>query len=555
MKKNLNLILRVALGIILLLLVYFSAMPVIPPRAVPADAPTVRFSADRAMADLEVVARVPHAAGSDPQAQVRDYIVSEVTALGLNPEIQTNGQISNILVQLPGTDPTLTVLVTGHYDSHPPSPGAGDNGISVVAMLESIRVLRASLPLRNDILFLFTDGEELGWKGAITFITKYPKAKDEIGVVLCFDARPDNAPLTLLETSPGDAWLVRQMSGMPLSLWAGSWNNREERTEMDTDFDAFQPAGFIGVAIENEASGTRYHTDRDTVDAISPNLVQADGQTMLALASRFGTIDLRTRTEGPDLVFFTLPLVGLVAYPGWVMPVLSGLGILALLACVILAWQRVRFSLGRFLLSTIGVLLGILLIVLCAQLAWGIILKGNAAEVAAFGGFEASAGWLTGLMVMAGLLLMIILAMLSRLLGEINLAAAAALVYLLVWFTAHQLIEADNPLTTAYIVWPFLGSVVGIGILLFTKKPVWKVVLLSFSALLVLVLMIPFLKLATYTREDAWIPVLVLSVWITLLSPQFGFIFGTGHSKKESGHEPQALKSDQTGAPASSLLG
>jgi hypothetical protein len=82
------------------------------------------------------------------------------------------------------------------------------------------------------------------------------------------------------------------------------------------------------MVFENKASGTRYHTNRDTTDAISPDPVQAYGKTMLTLTNHFGIIDLRTRTSGPDLMYVTLPLVGLVAYPGWVMSIFNGLGIL-----------------------------------------------------------------------------------------------------------------------------------------------------------------------------------------------------------------------------------
>jgi hypothetical protein len=71
MKLNFSLILRIALGAALVLLSGFSALQMIPPRAVPADAPAARFSAERAMADLQVVAREPHSAGSDVQAHVR----------------------------------------------------------------------------------------------------------------------------------------------------------------------------------------------------------------------------------------------------------------------------------------------------------------------------------------------------------------------------------------------------------------------------------------------------------------------------------------------------
>jgi len=525
MKTNSPLFLRFLLGIGLLLLAVFSALPLIPPRAVSADAQATRFSAERAMTDLAVIASEPHGAGSDAQARVREYIVEQVGTLGLSAEIQVSGPISNILVRVPGTDPTGTVLVTGHYDSHPPAPGAGDDGMSVAAMLEAIRVLHASPSLRNDLLFLFTDGEELGYLGAYAFLKAQPGAKNETGAVLCFDALPDNGPLALLETSPGDAWLVRQMTGLPLSLWAGSWTNREERGEIDTDCSVFFAAGFSGFEFENAEKGIRYHTPRDTVDAISPNLMQSYGKTMLALANHFGTVDLRTQTDGPDLVFFTLPLVGLVAYPGWLMPALSGLGLLSLLGLVIIAWRKKQFSIGRFLLSMLGLILGTVLIVLCAQLIWGVVLKKHGAEVMAYGGFEASTAWLSWLMAGTALLMIVLLFLLDRKLGKINLMAGAIIVFLIAGFVFYLLTDGDNPLTSAWLAWSFLGSIVGMGVMLFTQKPIWKVLLLLCSAFVSLALAFPRLVLATYTREDAWIPVLVLCVWVGLFMPQVDALF------------------------------
>ncbi|PWB49532.1 MAG: hypothetical protein C3F13_19220 [Anaerolineales bacterium] len=526
MKIKRSLILRISLGIAILLLAGLSIVQMLPPRAVSAVAPATRFSAERAMADLQVVAREPHVAGSDAQARVREYIVEQVEALGLHAEIETSDSISNILVRLTGTNNSKSVLISGHYDSNSSAPGAGDDGISVVAMLESIRVLRASEPLRNDVLFLFTDGEESGWTGARAFIEAHPLAKDETGMLLVFDARPGNAPLILAETSPGDAWLVRQMTGLPLAMWAASWQNLQERNEYNTDFDVFQPAGYTGIFMQNEASGTRYHTTRDTVDAISPNLVQAYGQTMLALTNRFGTIDMRTRTTGPDLVFFTLSLIGLVAYPYWLMLALSSLGILAWLVFVVIAWRRDLFSLKRFLLSLAGLLLGIIIIVLCAQLAWGFIEGNQAIQLSVESGFEGSATWQAVLMSIAALLMIVLMYFLSRWLGGIHLAAAAPLLFLLTGFAINSITKTDNPLITSWIAWSFLGSVIGLGVLLFTRHPVWKVVLLSLSALLILAVALPRLWMATYTREDAWLTVLVVCIWMSLFAPQVKAIFG-----------------------------
>ena len=53
-------------------------------------------------------------------------------------------------------------MLAGHFDSVPPGPGASDDGAAVAAILEIARMLRDQPPSRNDVILLFTDGEELG---------------------------------------------------------------------------------------------------------------------------------------------------------------------------------------------------------------------------------------------------------------------------------------------------------------------------------------------------------------------------------------------------------
>lgn len=59
------------------------------------------------------------------------------------------------------------LLVMSHFDSQPNTPGAGDDGAGVAAMLEVARIITASKKtFNNDIVFLFTDAEESGLSGA-----------------------------------------------------------------------------------------------------------------------------------------------------------------------------------------------------------------------------------------------------------------------------------------------------------------------------------------------------------------------------------------------------
>jgi hypothetical protein len=78
--------------------------------------------------------------------------------------------------------------------------------------------------------------------------------------------------------------------------------------------------------------------------------------------------------------------------------------------------------------------------------------------------------------------------------------------------------------------------VVGMGTLLFGKNPVLKLFLLSFSALMMLVLIIPTLWLGSYTGEDAWIPVLVTSLTLCLFAPLVEAVFGQGLTSSEEVH-------------------
>jgi Zn-dependent M28 family amino/carboxypeptidase len=200
-----------------------------------------------------VVAREPHPIGSAEQERVRDYILGQAQALGLPTEVRraevASGRTAkNIIVPMPGTaNSSRDVLITAHYDSAPPSPGAGDNGVSVVAMLEAMRVLEAGKPLKNDIVFLFTDGEELGGRGAEAFATEYPSAR-RVGVAFVFDSEPNSVTTDMRTTSPGDAWLVRQLVAASPPVFADSATNTSDRTRLGNDFAAFPRRGLPALS-------------------------------------------------------------------------------------------------------------------------------------------------------------------------------------------------------------------------------------------------------------------------------------------------------------------
>jgi acetylornithine deacetylase/succinyl-diaminopimelate desuccinylase-like protein len=136
------------------------------------------------MRDLRVVAAAPRPIGGPGNAAARAYLLAQLAALGLQPDVQTAaafghfpgsatipaGSVNNVVSRLPGTASTGAIVLDAHYDGPTSGPGAADCGSCVVTVLETMRALQAGPPLRNDVIAVFTDGEEVGDLGAAAFM-------------------------------------------------------------------------------------------------------------------------------------------------------------------------------------------------------------------------------------------------------------------------------------------------------------------------------------------------------------------------------------------------
>ena len=89
-----------------------------------------------------------------------------------------------------------------------------------MTLLETARALKAGPPLKNDVLLLFTDGEEAGEVGAEAFM-RTPLA-DQVGVLVNFETRGTSGPSLMFETSPGNGWLIPEAAKAGVDLRACS---------------------------------------------------------------------------------------------------------------------------------------------------------------------------------------------------------------------------------------------------------------------------------------------------------------------------------------------
>lgn len=155
----------------------------------------------------------PRVPGSDAHKKGRDYIQAELKKSCENVRLQEfthrwseNNEsytMWNIIGEQNWKDAKLRVLLLAHWDSRPhanqdPDPdaakkpvmGANDGASGVAVLLELARIMKSRLPKGVGVMYLMTDGEDLGpeleemFLGAVHFSKNLPSPKPHYGILL-----------------------------------------------------------------------------------------------------------------------------------------------------------------------------------------------------------------------------------------------------------------------------------------------------------------------------------------------------------------------------------
>lgn len=320
--------------LVLLLVAILSVMPLFPLKVTPASAPAEVFSAARAMAHLPVIARQPHPSGSPAQALVRDYLVQQLLALGLQVEVQQASGAENVVARLPGSDPNDAILLQAHYDSFG-GPGAADNGSGVAALVEIMRALAAGPQPRNDIIALFDDSEELPdpFTGTKAFIHQHPWRKD-VRVAIGMDTAVRGF-ISTNDTGIKNGWMVQVLAR---AYTGGPWSSLSGGGGYDTE--PFRLAGIQVLELEDNYPFVEQHTADDVPEIVNPGTLQQLGEQALAVARELGGLDLGN-TRGEQESFLYVPFLGLAHYPqAWAPPLAILAGVLLLTAFGLALWRK-----------------------------------------------------------------------------------------------------------------------------------------------------------------------------------------------------------------------
>lgn len=370
---------------LVLALSLFTVWDVRPPDPLPADAPETGFSAERAREHQEQIARAPHPTGTEEHERVLEYLLGELTGLGLEPEVHdavgipampVTGNASaartrNVVAVIEGSDPTGRTVLAAHYDSVPSGPGANDDAAGVASILETARALLASdTPPRNDVVLLLTDAEEVGLLGAEAVMDSHPLGAED-AVFLNLEARGGGGSVLMFRSTEGGAELVRLFAdAAPHPVGDSLTAEIFAYFPNDTDFTAFAAGGWAGLDFAYAGESAHYHSVTDTVENADPGSLQQMGANTLALTRALGEEDLAALGSDDNLVYFNVPPGNLVHFPaGWVVP-LGALTLALAIGSVALARRGRQLTLPRTLVATAAVVVLLAAVVAVAVPAW-----------------------------------------------------------------------------------------------------------------------------------------------------------------------------------------
>ncbi len=272
------------------------------------------YSMDKIVATLELLVGdgIPHPAGSPQNVVVRQRIITFAESLGCVVELQETSGITwrtketvplvNVLIFVPGTEPKATIALTSHYDSTAAGPGAADDAAAVAISLELLRHYQTDPP-RNNLLFLITDGEELGLLGAEKFVKEHPLAKT-LDLVINLEARGTRGPSCMFETGDASRWTIENYAAVANRPTTSSLFLEIYRLlPNNTDFTHYRKLKIQGWNFAFIGRVLNYHTPNDNVQTVDRRSIQHHAEHAAGLMARFANA-AELNIESGRVVYF-----------------------------------------------------------------------------------------------------------------------------------------------------------------------------------------------------------------------------------------------------------
>ncbi len=248
---------------------------------------------------------------TDGDDQARDYLVTRLEELGLQPELDpfpVQGSIAtNVLARKDGLGrPDIVYVFSAHYDSTSEdplvsAPGADDNASGVAAVLEAARIL-ADHDTRHSLWFVLTAAEEQGSLGSAHMVEWLGDEDVDVRGVIAPDMIAywplgDGDSMDILGDE-GSRELADQMAAMATRLGVAHKVWIEHGYCYGDDHTHFQEAGYPAVApmdcveAHNVPSSSEtlphYHRSSDTSATLHMGFTTRVTQVLVATFAELG---------------------------------------------------------------------------------------------------------------------------------------------------------------------------------------------------------------------------------------------------------------------------
>jgi hypothetical protein len=471
------------------------------------------FNAGRAVARLQRILgdQRPHPVDSAADDAVRNRLIAELNAIGLQPRVQdaqdcsgfpksrviSCSRVRNVIATLPGTGPGKHLLLSAHYDSTPTGPGAGDDGIGVATLLEVGAILKGAPPPRP-VTLLFNEGEEYGLNGAAAFVRRDPEAR-QVNSLINIDGRGVSGPALMHETSdPNGAAMAAYASATHRPFANSISTDFAKLIPNSTDVVFYKPTGWTLLNYAWLGNETRYHSPGDRIDALSAATLSHMGGEVLAATHALASKPDPTRAGSGRTVF--TDIAGRIFFR---LPLIVAAATLALLLAATFLLARQRKALGKPLLVALGLVAGGTAGVAIIAIIMGLLRAGDYWR----------AYPLVAYLQLYALLLLVMSALWARLGRSIDRERMRAATWLLVILLGAALSLALPGATIFFLLAPALAI---IGLAIGTRSSLLATIVLLAAALLQLLMFAEMLALIEMLLIDgplwAVLPLAALAV-------------------------------------------
>ena len=212
-----------------------------------------------------------------------------------------NPAVFNVVGEIPGTDKADEVVLLGaHIDTWHAATGAADDGVGVAAMMEAVRILKATgVKLRRTVRVGFWEGEEQGLLGSREYVAAHYATRQPLPGVQStpgggqrggpqgpLETKPDYDKLSVyfnidngtgalrgvyLQGNDAVAPIFREWLEPFRSLGMTTLTTRNTGGTDHQSFDGVGLPGFQFIQDEIEYNVVTHHTNMDTYERLQPN--------------------------------------------------------------------------------------------------------------------------------------------------------------------------------------------------------------------------------------------------------------------------------------------